>query len=276
MNQPERLPPRPRRPRSRPRRQADRPRPRRRRRRRIVPRIQAVRDAGVRQRPAQAGDLRHQPGLRPARREGRGGRLRARLRRVGGRDRARRRRRARRQGRPFRQLCRGPGPHQPQALQRRQPARRARLRRQGEAAGNDRRLCPRQGRARAAGHRQPRRVLAGGRDRAAGRPDLPRHPPAGAGQRVGGGGVRRPAGIRLLRLRRPRRLSALHRRPTPGSTRSTRRCARRCSISNRFRRRPARWTWCSAPAGPASCCTRRSATASKATSTARRPRPSPA
>ena len=45
---------------------------------------------------------------------------------------------------------------------------------------------------------------------------------------------------------------------------------------SRCRRRPARWTWCSAPAGPASCCTRRSATASKATSTARRPRPSPA
>ena len=40
--------------------------------------------------------------------------------------------------------------------------------------------------------------------------------------------------------------------------------------------RPARWTWCSARAGPASCCTRRSATASRATSTARRPRPSPA
>ena len=63
-------------------RQADGARPRRRRRRRTVPRIQAVRDAGVRQRPPQAGDLRHQPGLRPARREGRGGRLRARLRRV--------------------------------------------------------------------------------------------------------------------------------------------------------------------------------------------------
>ena len=44
----------------------------------------------------------------------------------------------------------------------------------------------------------------------------------------------------------------------------------------RFRRRPARWTSCSAPAGPASCCTRRSATASKATSTARGRRPLPA
>ena len=101
-----------------------------------------------------------------------------------------------------------PGPHQPQALQRRQSARSAGLRRQGEAAGNHRRLCPRQGPAREAGHGEPRRVLAGGRDPAPRRPDLSRHPPAGAGQRVGGGGLRRPAGIRLLRLRRPRGLSS--------------------------------------------------------------------
>ncbi len=38
---------------------------------------------------------------------------------------------------------------------------------------------------------------------------------------------------------------------TNGSTRSTRRCARRWSISTRCRRRPARWTSCSAPAGRA-------------------------
>ena len=43
----------------------------------------------------------------------------------------------------------------------------------------------------------------------------------------------------------------LHRRRRTGSTRSTRRCGRRWSISKRFRRRPARWTWCSAPAGRA-------------------------
>ncbi len=47
------------------------------------------------------------------------------------------------------------------------------------------------------------------------------------------------------------------------------------SISKPWRPRPARWTWCSAPAGPASCCTRPSAMGSKATSTGRRPRPSP-
>ena len=35
-----------------------------------------------------------------------------------------------------------------------------------------------------------------------------------------------------LRLRRPRGLSAFHRQRRPGSTPSTRRCARRCSISN--------------------------------------------
>ena len=60
------------------------------------------------------------------------------------------------------------------------------------------------------------------------------------------------------------------------AARSTRRCARRWSTSTASRRRPARWRWCSARAGPASCCTRPSATAWKATSTARRPRPSPA
>ena len=169
-----------------------------------------------------------------------------------------------------------PGPHQPQALQRRQSARSAGLRRQGEAAGNHRRLCARQGPAREAGHREPRRILAGGRDPAAGRPDLSRHPPAGAGQRVGGGGLRRPAGIRLLRLRRPRRLSGLHRRQDLGARRRRGGAPGAAQPRIRFRRPPARWTSCSAPAGPASCCTRRSATASKATSTARRPRPSPA
>ncbi len=53
---------------------------------------------------------------------------------------------------------------------------------------------------------------------------------------------------------------------------STRRCGRRWSTWTAARRRPARWRWCSAPAGRASCCMRRSAMAWKATSTARRPR----
>ena len=51
---------------------------------------------------------------------------------------------------------------------------------------------------------------------------------------------------------------------------------RRWSTSTACPRRPARWRWCSAPAGPASCCTRRSATGWRAISTARRPPPSPA
>jgi TldD protein len=40
--------------------------------------------------------------------------------------------------------------------------------------------------------------------------------------------------------------------------------------------RPARWTWCWAPAGTVSCCTRRSVTVSRETSTARAPAPFPA
>ena len=63
-------------------------------------------------------------------------------------------------------------------------------------------------------------------------------------------------------------------RERPGSTRSTRRYAWRCSTLNRFRRPPARCTSCWARAGPASCCTRRSATASRATSTVRKRLPS--
>ena len=71
-----------------------------------------------------------------------------------------------------------------------------------------RRLCPRQGPARAAGHGQPRRHLAGGRNPARRRRDLSRHPPAGAAQRLGRGRRRRPPGNRQLRLRRPRGLSS--------------------------------------------------------------------
>ena len=141
---------------------------------------------------------------------------------------------------------------------------------------DDRRLCPRQGPARAPGQREPRRVLAGGRDPAAGRRDLPRHPAAGPGQRVGGGGLgdRQESGIfgdggrdGYQRFIDPADLEARRRRgAAPGAGQSRLRSPRR----------PARWTWCSAPAGRASCCTRPSATASRATSTARRPRPSPA
>ncbi len=70
----------------------------------------------------------------------------------------------------------------------------------------DRRLCTRQGSARAPGDGEHRRDLAGGRDPARRRRDLSRHPPAGAAQRVGGDRARRPAGNRLLRFRRARGL----------------------------------------------------------------------
>ena len=53
--------------------------------------------------------------------------------------------------------------------------------------------------------------LAGGGDPAAGRRDLSRHPPAGAAQCFGRHRRRRPAGDRQPRLRRARRLCALHR-----------------------------------------------------------------
>ena len=84
------------------------------------------------------------------------------------------------------------------------PLSHARLRNQGEALGRDRRLCPRQGRARAAGVGEPRRHLAGGGNPARRWFDLSRHPPAGAAERVGGDRRRRPSGIGLLRFRRPR------------------------------------------------------------------------
>ena len=101
------------------------------------------------------------------------------------------------------------------------------LRGQGAAPRDHRRLCARQGPARAPGLGQHRRHLAGGRDRARRRRDLSRRSPAGARQRLGRRRRRRPPGDRQLRLRRPRRLSSASSSPTLGSTRSTRRCARR-------------------------------------------------
>ena len=82
---------------------------------------------------------------------------------------------------------------------------------QGKTARRDRRLCPRQGPAGAAGHCQPGRHLAGGGDPAARRRELSRHPPAGARQYFGGRRPGRPAGERQQGLWRPRGLCPLHR-----------------------------------------------------------------
>jgi hypothetical protein len=118
--------------------------------------------------------------------------------------------------------------------------------------------------------------VAGGRNPAALTADLSRHPPAGAGQRVGGGSLRRPAGIRLLWLRRPRRLSRLHRRQDLGARR--RRGGAPGAAQSRFDSRPRRRDGRRARRRLARRHAARSGRprASKATSTARRPRPSPA
>ena len=124
-----------------------------------------------------------------------------------------------------------PGAHQRAALWRRQSARRARLRGQGEAAAGDRRLCARQGPARAAGVGQLRRDLAGGRDPARRRRDLSRRAPAGAASTSRSSPAkatgRKPAATAMAGARAMRASS----RPTPGRARSTRRCGRRWSIS---------------------------------------------
>ena len=64
------------------------------------------------------------------------------------------------QGRLFRQLCAAPRAHQRAALRRRQSARRAVVRDQGEAAGRDRRLCAR-ARTRACGRSRCRSARPG-------------------------------------------------------------------------------------------------------------------
>ena len=86
------------------------------------------------------------------------------------------------------------------------------------------------------------------------------------------GGERRP------RRRRPRSATSdfIERGPLAGGG-ATRRCARRWSTSTVDAGAGRRDDGGARDrAGPASCCTRRSATGSRATSTARRPRPSPA
>ncbi len=66
---------------------------------------------------------------------------------------------------------------------------------------------------------------------------------------VAGQGDRQESGSQGLW--RPRGLCALHRDRRVARRPPTARCARRWSIWNRSRPLPAKWTWCSAPAGPA-------------------------
>ena len=58
----------------------------------------------------------------------------------------------------------------------------------------------------------------------------------------------RKAAARVMAAAKAMRASS---RPRPGARPPTARSAKRWSILNRSRRRPAKWTWCSAPAGPA-------------------------
>ena len=173
--------------------------------------------------------------------------------------------------------CAAAARHQPPPLHRGQPARACAIGRQGRAAR--RRSTPMPApRTRASGRSSRRsRRLAGGRDHA--RPTAAAPPTSGrwcgstsaswsatdgrmeSGSHGAGGRFGYDAAARAREVARAGRRGAA---PGAGQARLGRRAGRR--DDRRARRR----------AGPASCCTRRSATASRATSTARRPRPSPA
>ena len=211
-------------------------------RRRAVPRIQPVGEPHLRRRPHQERLLRPEPGLRPARALRRGVRLCPCLAncprtRSAAPARTVRAVQAGHERHPGRAAAR----HQPPALYRRQSAGRCRFRGQGQAPGRDRRLCAR-ARTRACARSRPRSRACGRRCRSSA-PDGSRVADirplvrlnvsivVGDGDRMENGSLRR---------RRPRRLSALSRSRAVAAPRSTRRCARRWSISARCRRRPAR------------------------------------
>ena len=200
-------------------------------------------------RPAEAGDLRHQPGIRPARGQGRvvgyahssDVSLPALIRAADAVA-------------AVRGGYSGNFPplraYQCAALWRRESAGCAGVRGQGKTAGRDRRLCARQGSAGAAGFDQPWRHLAGGGNPAPRRRELSRHRPlvrvnisvvAGQGDRQesgskGYGG--REGYARFIETKAWREaadgaireaLVNLELVPPP----------------------PVKWTWCWAPAGPA-------------------------
>ena len=125
------------------------------------------------------------------------------------------------------------------------------LRDQGEAAGRDRRLCAR-ARIRACGRCRCRSARPGRWSRSCAPTARPIATCArwcasmSRSWRAKATG-RNPAATAMAGARA---ISASS-RPAPGRARSMTRCGRRWSISKPCRRRPARWTWCSAPAGPA-------------------------
>ncbi len=238
-------------------------------------RISPIRSAGLRQRPAQAGDLRHLAGFRSARGQGRGGRLCACLRRVGGGDRAGGRRGARGQGRLFRAITpsrRRAAMSSFMATTARSPRRPSKPKRSFckpsmpmpapriRGCARSRRASPRPGRRSRFCAATARPIATCGRW--CGCPSRSWSATATA---------RKPAATAMAAAKATSASSP----PMPGRARSTTPSARLWSISKRFRRPPARWTSCSVRAGPASCCTRRSVTGSKATSTARRRLPLP-
>ncbi len=180
-----------------------------------------------------------EPGLRPALGVGRGDRLCPCGHLVRGRAQARRRNGARGPHRPWRHHGRAARRHQPHSLHRRQSAVADPVRDQGGAAGRDRRLCARQGSARQAGDGLAARIVAGGAHRARRRHPCLRHAAPGAAQRRGHDGRWRTHGNAAATAPAAASPTTGCWSPTPGRRRSTKRSARRWSISIRFPRRPA-------------------------------------
>ncbi len=142
------------------------------------------------------------------------------------------------------------------------------------AAGN-RRLRPGSRSARRPGQRLHRGRASGGGDPARRRPAAPRRAPAVRVERLGDGGAVTDGARAAAQAPAVATASTPGSPPSTGRRRSTRRCARPWSTWTPSPVPPARWTWCSVPAGTASCCTRPSAMAWRATSIARASAPSP-
>ncbi len=239
----------------------------------------ADRELRARRRPAEERRLRHLPGLRPAPRGRRGDRLRPRHRADRGGASA---------APPPPSRAVEPGHsgdagraarrHQPPPLHRRQSDRDRAVRRQDRAPAGASTPTPAAA-IRACARSSPRSPATGRWSRSCA-PAASAPPTSGrwcASTSRWSSRRRRPHGERHLRPRRPRRLRRAASTPRRGR-RAVDEALRQALVNLRIGpgagRRDDRW--CSGRAGRASCCTRRSATASKATSTARRPRPSPA